>query len=70
MNSPTTIPVQIIVRLAENPLALRGWTIIDNRGNRVDVALSNVQTGLQLADSLFKYDGPDAGQIMRGGNDR
>jgi len=49
---------------------LRGWTIIDNRGNRVDVALSNVQTGLQLADSLFKYDGPDAGQIMRGGNDR
>jgi outer membrane lipoprotein-sorting protein len=61
---------QIIVRLAENPLALRGWTIIDNRGNRVDVALSNVQTGLQLADSLFKYDGPDAGQIMRGGNDR
>jgi len=61
---------QIIVRLAENPLALRGWTIIDNRGNRVDVALSNVQTGLQLADSLLKYDGPDAGQIMRGGNDR
>jgi len=61
---------QIIVRLAENPLSLRGWTIIDNRGNRVDVALSNVQTGLQLADSLFKYDGPDAGQIMRGGNDR
>ena len=61
---------QIIVRLAENPLALRGWTIIDNRGNRVDVALSNVQTGLQLANSLFKYDGPDAGQIMRGGNDR
>ena len=61
---------QIIVRLAENPLALRGWTIIDNRGNKVDVALSNVQTGLQLADSLFKYDGPDAGQIMRGGNDR
>ena len=61
---------QIIVRLAENPLALRGWTIIDNRGNKVDVALSNVQTGIQLADSLFKYDGPDAGQIMRGGSDR
>jgi outer membrane lipoprotein-sorting protein len=61
---------KIIVRLAENPMALRGWTIIDNRGNRVAVALSNVQTGLQLADSLFKYDGPDAGQIMRGGNSR
>jgi outer membrane lipoprotein-sorting protein len=61
---------KIIVRLAENPLALLGWTIIDNRGNRVAVSLSNVQTGLQLADSLFKYDGPDAGQIMRGGNSR
>jgi outer membrane lipoprotein-sorting protein len=61
---------QVIVRLAENPLALRGWTIIDNRGNKVDVALSNVQTGMQLADSLFKYDGPDAGQILGGGNNR
>jgi outer membrane lipoprotein-sorting protein len=61
---------KIIVRLAENPLSLLGWTIIDNRGNRVAVSLSNVQTGLQLADSLFKYDGPDAGQIMRGGNSR
>ena len=61
---------QIIVRLGVNPMSLRGWTIIDNRGNRVDVALSNVQTGIQLADSLFKYDGPDAGAIMRGGNQR
>jgi len=59
---------QIVVQLAANPLALRGWTIIDNRGNRVDVSLSNVQTGMQLADSLFKYDGPDAGQILGGGN--
>ena len=32
----------------------RGWTIIDNRGNRVTVSLSDMQTGLQLADSLFK----------------
>ena len=59
---------KIIVRLAENPLALRGWSIIDNRGNKVDVALVDVRSGVQLADSLFKYDGPDAGQIMRGGN--
>jgi len=61
---------KIIVRLAENPLTLRGWSIIDNRGNKVDVALVDVRSGVQLADSLFKYDGPDAGQIMRGGNDR
>jgi len=45
---------KVIIRLAENPLLLRGWTIIDNRGNRVTVSLSEMQTGLQLADSLFK----------------
>jgi outer membrane lipoprotein-sorting protein len=61
---------KIIVRLAENPLALRGWSIIDNRGSKVDVALVDVRSGMQLADSLFKYDGPDAGQIMHGGNSR
>jgi outer membrane lipoprotein-sorting protein len=59
---------KIIVRLAENPLTLRGWSIIDNRGNKVDVSLTDLKTGGQLADSLFKYDGPDAGQIMGGGN--
>jgi len=61
---------KVIVRLSENPMQLRGWSIIDNRGNKVDVALTNLQTGLQLADSLFKYDGPDAGQILGGGNRR
>jgi outer membrane lipoprotein-sorting protein len=45
---------KVIVRLGENPLQLRGWTIVDNRGNRVTVSLSDMQTGLQLADSLFK----------------
>jgi outer membrane lipoprotein-sorting protein len=45
---------KVIVRLAENPLLLRGWTIVDNRGNRVTVSLSDMQIGLQLADSLFK----------------
>jgi outer membrane lipoprotein-sorting protein len=57
---------KVIVRFAENPIALRGWSIVDNRGNKVDVALTQVQTGVQLADSLFKYDGPDAGQILNG----
>ena len=45
---------KVVVRFAENPLLLRGWTILDNRGNRVTVSLSEMQTGLQLADSLFK----------------
>ncbi len=47
---------KVIVRFAENPMLLRGWTIIDNRGNRVTVSLSEMQTGLQLANSLFKND--------------
>jgi outer membrane lipoprotein-sorting protein len=56
---------KVIVRLAENPLALRGWTIIDNRGNMVTVSLNDLQTGLQLADSLFKNDSPDPASIRR-----
>jgi outer membrane lipoprotein-sorting protein len=59
---------KVIVRVSENPMQLRGWSILDNRGNRVNVTLTDIKTGQQLADSLFKYDGPDAGQILRGGN--
>jgi outer membrane lipoprotein-sorting protein len=58
---------KIIVRMAEKPMTLRGWTIIDSRGNKVDVTLTDMKTGLQLADSLFKYDGPDAGAIRQPG---
>jgi outer membrane lipoprotein-sorting protein len=58
---------KIIVRMSENPMQLRGWSILDNRGNKVDVTLTDFKTGIQLADSLFKYDGPDAGQILGGG---
>jgi outer membrane lipoprotein-sorting protein len=58
---------KITVRLSENPMQLRGWSIVDNRGNKVDVTLTDFKIGTQLADSLFKYDGPDAGQILGGG---
>ena len=47
---------KVIVRFVENPLTLRGWTIIDNRGQQVTVALNGMQTGMQLANSLFKND--------------
>ena len=57
---------KVIVRVAESPMQLRGWSIIDNRGNKVDVSLNDVKLGLPLAASLFKYDGPDPGQIMNG----
>jgi outer membrane lipoprotein-sorting protein len=58
---------KVLVRMAENPLELRGWSIIDARGNKVNVTLTDLKTGIQLADSLFKYDGPDAGQIRQPG---
>lgn len=50
---------KVVVRLAENPMQLRGWTIIDNRGNKVSVALAQFKAGQPLADSLFKFDGVD-----------
>ena len=59
---------KVIVRLSENPLTLQGWSIVDNRGNRVTVSLSDLQTGLQLADSLFKNDSPDPASIRRQNN--
>jgi outer membrane lipoprotein-sorting protein len=59
---------KFVLRMSESPMQLRGWSIIDNRGNTVNVTLTDLRTGTQLADSLFKYDGPDAGQILRGGN--
>jgi outer membrane lipoprotein-sorting protein len=61
---------KIVVRVSENPMQLRGWTILDNRGNKVDVTLTDLKTGIQLAGSLFKYDGPDAGKILGGGGNR
>ena len=59
---------KVIVRLNENPLVLNGWTIVDNRGNRVSVTLADLQTGMQLADTLFKNDSPDPASIRRQNN--
>ena len=59
---------KVIVRLNESPLVLNGWTIVDNRGNRVSVTLADLQTGVQLADQLFKNDSPDPASIRRQNN--
>jgi outer membrane lipoprotein-sorting protein len=56
---------KVIIRFSENPLTLRGWTIIDNRGSQVTIALSDLQTGVQLADSLFKNDSPDPSSMRQ-----
>lgn len=61
---------KVIVRVSQNPMQLRGWSIIDNRGNKVDITLTDLKTGVQLASSLFKYDGPDAGKVLGGGGNR
>ena len=45
---------KVIVRFSENPMALQGWTIVDQRGQRVNIALTSVQPNLQLTESLFK----------------
>ena len=45
---------KVIVRFSANPLTLRGWTIIDGRGSRVSVSLSDMQTGMQLSEYLFR----------------
>ena len=45
---------KVIVRFSENPMTLRGWTTIDQRGSQVTISLSGLQTQLQLSESLFK----------------
>lgn len=50
---------KVIVRLSEKPMQLRGWIIVDNRGNKVSVSLAEFKAGQPLADSLFKFDGVD-----------
>ncbi|HVJ53682.1 MAG TPA: outer membrane lipoprotein carrier protein LolA [Aliidongia sp.] len=40
--------------LTEDPLALRQWTVLDAQGKNVTVALTEVQDGITLANSLFE----------------
>jgi len=44
----------------ENPLALRQWTVIDQRGRATTVALSEMQYGMPLDPKLFVYQDPYA----------
>jgi len=44
----------------ENPLVLRQWTVIDQRGRVTNVALSEVQYGMTLDPKLFVYQDPYA----------
>jgi outer membrane lipoprotein-sorting protein len=42
----------------ENPLALRQWTVVDQRGRITNVSLSDVQYGMALDPRLFQYQDP------------
>ena len=41
-----------------NPLALREWTVVDQRGRVTNVSLSNEQYGMTLDPKLFLYEDP------------
>jgi outer membrane lipoprotein-sorting protein len=46
---------------SSNPLALRQWTVVDQRGKVTNVSLSDEQYGMPLDPKLFEYQGPYAG---------
>ena len=46
---------------AENPLALRQWTVVDQQGKTTTVSLSDVQFGIPVDAKIFQYQDPSAG---------
>jgi outer membrane lipoprotein-sorting protein len=42
----------------ENPLVLRQWTVVDQKGKVISVALSDIQFGMALDPKLFQYVDP------------
>jgi outer membrane lipoprotein-sorting protein len=43
---------------SDKPMALRGWTIVDQRGKTITVSLSNLKFGMALNPKLFQYHAP------------
>ena len=41
-----------------NPLQLEGWEIVDAGGKRTIIALENLETGVELSDSLWEFEDP------------
>jgi len=50
---------QLIVSIATNPLALRGWTVIDAQGIETTVTLIAPVVNEKIADRVFIYSPPD-----------
>ena len=43
---------------SDNPLTLRQWTVVDQRGKVTNVALTDIQYGMALDPKLFQYHDP------------
>lgn len=53
---------RLIVTLAEAPVALRGWTVIDAQGIATTVTLIGPDINKQIARRTFVFDAPDWAQ--------
>lgn len=49
----------ITLAFAEEPMALRRWTVVDAQGLRTHVVLEDVETGVELDDELFRFRDPN-----------
>jgi outer membrane lipoprotein-sorting protein len=43
---------------SDEPMALQGWTIVDQRGRTIAVTLSDLKFGMALDPKLFQYQAP------------
>ena len=53
---------------SEHPLQLRKWRVIDEQGLTTEVALSNIETGIDLSNNLFHYYDPALKETPYGRN--
>lgn len=55
---PNEGKVELVLSDTPTPL-LRGWTIVDGKGGRVQVGLQSVETGINLGNVSFRFDETD-----------
>ncbi len=48
----------LTMEFTENPLLLRQWTVVDQKGRATNVSLSELQFGMALDPKLFQYQDP------------
>jgi outer membrane lipoprotein-sorting protein len=55
----------LTVVLADQPLALKSWTVVDGQGQRTEVALSDLRLGASVDPALFHFKEPGSGKRHR-----